>query len=367
MPTKKISVRMTSDAKKKGNTRDEKFMFRCIQLGKSALGTAAPNPMVGCVIVHNDTIIGEGYTSPYGGPHAEANAIDSVRDTSLLSEATLYVTLEPCSHFGKTPPCADLILKHTIPEVVIGLRDPHEKVAGSGIQKLRDSGCRVTTGVLQHECRQLHKRFLTFHEQKRPYIILKWAESRDGFMAPESKHRNHGREPFWITNRRSRQLVHQWRSEEQAILAGTNTIVMDNPKLNTREWHGKSPVRVVLDKELKIRRDSNVYDGSEKTIVITQAGGQNNQPKTSYEVITFTKKLGQQICEILYKHQLLSVIVEGGSQTLSTFIEEDLWDEARIFTGNVLLHKGLKAPEISGSASRSLSIEDNSLNVITHG
>jgi len=358
---------MTSDTKNKGNNRDEKYMFRCIQLGKSALGTAAPNPMVGCVIVHNDTIIGEGYTSPYGGPHAEANAIASVQDTSLLSEATLYVTLEPCAHFGKTPPCADLILKHTIPEVVIGLQDPHEKVAGNGVRKLRDAGCRVTTGVLEQECRQLHKRFLTFHEQKRPFIILKWAESGDGFMAPESKHRTQNREPFWITNRLSRQLVHKWRSEEQAILAGTNTVVRDNPKLNTREWHGKSPIRVVLDKDLRIRRDSNVYDGSGKTIVITEVRGQKEQPKTCYEVITFTKKLGKQICEILFKHQLQSVIVEGGAQTLSTFIEEDLWDEARIFTGNVFLHKGLRAPEITGSVSRSLLIEGNRLNLITHG
>ena len=200
--------------------------------------------MVGCVVVHDGKIIGEGYTSPYGGPHAEVNAINSVKDKKLLSKATLYVTLEPCSHYGKTPPCADLIAAHKIPQVVIGLKDPHSKVAGKGIEKLEQSGCEVTVGILEEACRWHLKRFLSFHERNRPYIILKWAESKDGFIAPEANKRNSEPEPFWITNTYSQQLVHKWRSEEQAILVGTNTVLEDNPKLTSRNWTGKNPIRV---------------------------------------------------------------------------------------------------------------------------
>ncbi|MEX0291327.1 MAG: bifunctional diaminohydroxyphosphoribosylaminopyrimidine deaminase/5-amino-6-(5-phosphoribosylamino)uracil reductase RibD, partial [Flavobacteriaceae bacterium] len=227
--------------------QDERYMKRCLFLAKKALGHAAPNPMVGCVIVHKETIIGEGYTSAYGRAHAEVNAIRSVHDPSLLPEATLYVTLEPCSHHGKTPPCADLILSHKIPEVVIGLKDPHVKVAGQGIEKLKKAGCEVRLGILENECKKHHRRFLTFHLKKRPYIILKWAQSLDGFMAPEDSKRSEDPQPYWLTNTYSRQLVHKWRSEEQAILVGTNTVIQDNPHLGTRYWNGRSPIRIFSD------------------------------------------------------------------------------------------------------------------------
>ena len=209
----------------------EFYILRCIEIAQNGLGTTAPNPMVGAVIVHENKIMGEGFTSPFGGPHAEVNAINSVADKSLLPQSTIYVTLEPCSHFGKTPPCADLIVKHKIPRVVIGLLDPHDKVAGKGVKKLMDAGCEVTVGVLEKECREHHKRFLTFQEKKRPFIILKWAETADGFIAPEKTLRSQNKEPYWITNTYSRQLVHKWRTEEQAILVGTNTVLDDNPKL----------------------------------------------------------------------------------------------------------------------------------------
>ncbi len=342
-------------------------MSRCIQLAKNALGTAAPNPMVGCVIVCEGVIIGEGYTSWYGRAHAEANAIASVKDTSLLSRATLYVTLEPCPHFGKTPPCADLILKHGIPDVVIGLGDPHEKVMGKGIERLKDSGCHVTIGVLEKECREHHKRFLTFHEKKRPYIILKWAESRDGFMAPEPSARNPVKEAFWITNKRSRQLVHQWRSEEQAILVGTNTVISDNPILNTREWHGKSPIRIILDKNLRINSGCQVLDGSLRTIVLSQKTGPGNSPANLiYEHINFNENVLLQVCEVLHKYDLISVLVEGGAETLKSFISKGLWDEARIFTGNISLKKGLKAPAISGRKVKELPVREDQLKIISN-
>lgn len=318
-----------------------------MELGKKGLGTTAPNPMVGCVIVHDGKIIGEGYTSPYGGPHAEVNAINSIKDKSVLSQASLYVTLEPCSHYGKTPPCADLITKHNIPEVFIGLKDPHDKVAGKGIQKLEEAGCKVTVGILEKECRKHHKRFLTYQEKKRPYIILKWAETQDGFMAPDNTKREDKPEPYWITNPYSRQLVHQWRSEEQAILVGTNTVLKDNPKLNTRDWAGKSPIRIVLDKNLRIGPDFHMLDGSVKTIVLTQ---QTDATKyidgVAYEVLDFNKPMAQQVCDALHKQSISSVIVEGGTKTLQTFIDEGLWDEARIFTGAVRFGNGIAAPKL---------------------
>jgi diaminohydroxyphosphoribosylaminopyrimidine deaminase/5-amino-6-(5-phosphoribosylamino)uracil reductase len=323
--------------------------------------------MVGCVIVCDDAIIGEGYTSRYGGPHAEINAIAQVNDMSLLNRATLYVTLEPCSHFGKTPPCVDAILKHGIPEVVIGLKDPHTRVAGKGLQRLTDSGCRITLGVLEKECRAHHKRFLTFHEKKRPYILLKWAESRDGFIAPERSKRGPLSEPFWITNTFSRQLVHQWRSEEQAIFVGTNTVLHDNPKLNTRLWYGKSPVRIVLDRNLKIRGEYHVLDGSVKTIIITEEADAGKLGKDLiYEAINFKKNVARQVCEVLHKHHIISVLVEGGSQTLKTFISEGLWDEARIFTGPALLKGGLDAPRITGKTINDLSIREDRLKILSN-
>ncbi|HNU58940.1 MAG TPA: bifunctional diaminohydroxyphosphoribosylaminopyrimidine deaminase/5-amino-6-(5-phosphoribosylamino)uracil reductase RibD [Aquaticitalea sp.] len=311
----------------------EKYINRCIRIAKNGLGTTAPNPMVGCTIVENDRIIGEGFTSPYGGNHAEVNAINSVRDISLLKKATLYVTLEPCSHFGKTPPCADLIIAHQIPNVVIGILDPHSKVCGNGIKKLRDAGCNVTVGVLEAECLEHHKRFLTFHNRKRPYIILKWAETRDNFVAPDIK--NHNR-PIWVTNEFSRQLVHKWRTEEQAILVGANTVLADNPRLDARDWSGTNPTRIVIDKNNGLGTSHEIFNAKANTLHLTE-----NQ-------LDFSRPLAIQVCNFLYRKSINSLIVEGGPKTLQMFLDENLWDEARIFIGQTTFGTGIHAPKING-------------------
>ncbi len=339
-------------------------MQRCIEIAQNGLGTTAPNPMVGAVIVYNGKIIGAGYTSPYGGPHAEVNAIKSVADASLLREATLYVTLEPCAHFGKTPPCADLIVQHQIPKVVIGLLDPHHKVAGKGIERLKDSGCEVITGVLEEECREHHKRFLTFHEKKRPFIILKWAETSDGFIAPETGKRNENPEPFWITNSHSRQLVHQWRAEEQAILVGTQTVIDDNPKLDVRHWKGKNPLRILFDRELRIPNWSHVLDGSSPTMVLTEVKDASKYKQgIDYKILDFSNALAKQVCQVLFEQNIASLIIEGGAKTLQTFIAANLWDEARIITGNSVFQNGIKAPTIKGEILSKNKIEGDMLKI----
>ncbi|MCL4113544.1 UNVERIFIED_CONTAM: hypothetical protein GTU68_011196 [Idotea baltica] len=330
-------------------------MLRCIELGKNGLGSTYPNPMVGSVIVHENKIIGEGYTSAYGGNHAEVNAINSVENKSLLKDATIYVSLEPCSHYGKTPPCADLIIKHSIKNVVVGCLDPHEKVAGRGIKRLRDAGCNVEVGILEKECRKHHKRFLTFHEKKRPYVILKWAETADGFIAPDKNLRASNPEPFWITNKKSRQLVHQWRAEEHAILVGTKTVLEDNPKLNVRDWNGSSPIRIIIDKNLKIPTDFHVFDESIKTIVLNSETNRTGNT-IEYLKLNFKANLVQEICNVLHSKNILSLIVEGGTFTLQRFIESNLWDEARVFKGNTNFENGLKAPNISGNNSTAQKI-----------
>lgn len=328
---------------------DEKYMFRCIEIAKNGLGTTAPNPMVGAVIVREDKIIGEGFTSAYGGSHAEVNAINSVSDAELLKSSTIYVTLEPCSHYGKTPPCADLIIKMGIPRVVIGLKDPHEKVAGNGIKKLKEAGCDVQVGILQKECEEHHKRFLTFFTKKRPYIILKWAETADGFIAPEPTKRGEEKKPFWITNTKSRQLVHKWRSEEPGILVGTNTVLADNPQLNVREWTGKAPTRIILDRNLKISSDYHVFDGTQKTIVCTEINDSEWYIEgVIYKALDFKHELPKQLCKMMYEEKIQSVIIEGGSQTLQSFITANLWDEARIFKGANNFTKGITAPKVEG-------------------
>jgi len=328
----------------------EKYIKRCIELAKNGLGTTSPNPMVGSVIVYNDIIIGEGYTSPYGGNHAEVNAINSITDKELLKKATLYVSLEPCNHFGKTPPCSDFIVKHQIPKVIIGCVDPFDKVAGKGIEKLKKHGCDVEVGVLEDECIALNKRFFTYHTKRRLYIILKWAETKDGFISPHVGFLPKGEEakPIWITNQYSRQLVHKWRAEESATLVGTNTALNDNPKLDIRSWKGKNPVRIVLDRNLRIPAHYNVLDKSIKTIVLTENEKETTDANLIFEQVNFSKELPQQICEVLYKHNIDSVIIEGGSQTLQTFIDDNLWDEARIFIGDVIFNKGVSAPIING-------------------
>tara|TARA_R110001606_G_scaffold10161_8_gene43692 strand:- start:5110 stop:6162 length:1053 start_codon:yes stop_codon:yes gene_type:complete len=344
-------------------------MQRCLQIAKNGIGTTRPNPSVGAVVVLNDEIIGEGFTSPYGGNHAEVNAIDAVKNKSLLKNATIYVTLEPCSHFGKTPPCADLIVKNQIKNVVIGCVDSNSLVAGKGIERLRNAGIHVVVGVLENECKEHHKRFFTVQNKKRPFIILKWAETNNGFIAPLNKESNH---PIWISNQYSQQLVHKWRAEEHAILVGTNTVIADNTKLNVRNWSGNNPIRIVLDRSLRIPNSAHVFDGSVKTICFTEIRieSQEERDVISSEVeksqlifkqINFSKNIAQQVCEVLQKYQIQSVIIEGGTQTLQTFIDANLWDEARIFIGENEFEKGVKSPEIKGKLIEEININNDVL------
>ena len=317
-----------------------------MQIANNGIGTTRPNPSVGAVIVYQNKIIGEGFTSPHGENHAEVNAINAVENKSLLKEATIFVTLEPCSHFGKTPPCADLIVKHQLKQVVIGCLDSNSLVAGKGVSHLENAGINVIVGVLEKECRMHHKRFFKVQENKRPYIILKWAETKDGFVAPISKNEN---KPIFISNTYSQQLVHKLRSAEHAILVGTKTVLADNPKLNIRSWSGENPVRVVLDNTLRIPKNLNILDGSAKTIVITATKDKNivSRKNLIFEEIDFSKNIAKQVCEVLSKYQIQSLIIEGGTRTLQTFIDEKLWDEAMVFVGNTSFVKGVKSPIIT--------------------
>jgi diaminohydroxyphosphoribosylaminopyrimidine deaminase / 5-amino-6-(5-phosphoribosylamino)uracil reductase len=325
--------------------KHEKYMERCLALAKNGLGTTYPNPLVGCVIVHQDTIIGEGWHQKSGGPHAEVNAINSVKDETLLQKSTIYVNLEPCSHFGKTPPCSDLIIAKGIPNIVVGIVDPNEKVAGNGIRKLEESGRNVTVGILEKECFDLNRRFFTFHQQKRPYIILKWAESADGFIAPLSKEEQ---KPIWISNAFSRQLVHKWRSDEHAVLVGTQTVVDDNPRLDVRDWTGNNPIRIVLDQNNRIPKESHIFDNRAQTIVYSG-------------LFDFKKDVAVHLALRMHEDQIVSVIIEGGRQTLQTFIDADLWDEARVFKGKGLLGNGVKAPVVRSTAREKKSIANDEL------
>ena len=320
----------------------EYYIKRCLEISKQGIGTTRPNPSVGAVLVVDDNIVGEGFTSPYGGNHAEVNAISSVKNDEDLKKATMYVTLEPCSHYGKTPPCADLIVKSGIKKVVIGCVDVNEIVAGRGIERLQNEGCEVVVGVLEKECKAHHKRFFTFHSKKRPYIILKWAQTQDGFIAPKNRVKQ---APVWITQKVSRQLVHKWRGEEHSILVGTTTILDDNPSLDVRSWRGENPLRIVIDKDLKIPKDLKVYDDSVKTIFINQKVTTSNE-NLFFEKINFSKPIAHQICQVLFKHKVQSLIVEGGTKTIQTFIDENLWDEARVFSGLVNFNEGTKAPKL---------------------
>ena len=324
----------------------EKYIKRCIELAKNGLGTTYPNPLVGSVIVYNDQIIGEGWHQKAGCPHAEVHAIQSVKDKSLLSKATIYVSLEPCSHFGKTPPCSDLIIANKIPNVVIGTIDPFAKVAGTGIKKLIEAGANVTVGILEDECYELNKRFFTFHTKKRPYIILKWAESIDGFIAPITREEQ---KPVWITSELSRQLVHKWRSEELAILVGTYTVLEDNPTLTTRNWYGNNPIRIVLDQNNKISKESHIFDSQAKTISISK----NEMP--------FDENLAANIASFLFEQNIQSVLIEGGTKTLQTFIDSNLWDEARVFKGAISFNKGIKAPEFNFASSSKTQLTEDEL------
>jgi diaminohydroxyphosphoribosylaminopyrimidine deaminase/5-amino-6-(5-phosphoribosylamino)uracil reductase len=346
------------------------YMRRCLELAKNGLGTTYPNPMVGSVIVCDGKIIGEGWHKKSGEPHAEVNAVNSVRDKSLLKRSTIYVSLEPCSHFGKTPPCCDLIIASKIPNVVIGTVDSNVKVAGNGIKKLVEAGAKVTLGVLETECKELNKRFFTFHEKQRPYVILKWAESMDGFIAPSKILRkalnDNEQKPVWITTDFSRQLVHKWRSEEQAILVGTQTIIDDNPKLDVRNWTGKNPVRIVLDQNNRIPKDSHIYDNQVNTIIFSNSSIANTAENTIFEFIDFKQNVAEQILNVLYKHQIQSVIIEGGSRTLQTFIDENLWDEARVFIGSNSFENGIKAPVLALKNIEKHTIGNDSLLISTN-
>jgi diaminohydroxyphosphoribosylaminopyrimidine deaminase / 5-amino-6-(5-phosphoribosylamino)uracil reductase len=323
---------------------NEIFMQRCIELAKTGLGNVAPNPMVGSVIVYESKIIGEGYHQKFGEAHAEVNAINSVKDKSLLKRSTLFVSLEPCSHYGKTPPCSDLIIKHKIPKVVIGCMDTFSEVSGKGIKKLTEAGLDVTIGILEKECRKLNERFFTYHEKKRPYIILKWAQSLDGFIGDELKH---GFSQLKISSELSHTLVHKWRTEEQAILIGTNTALRDNPQLNVRYWKGKNPLRAVIDKELKLPENLNLFDKSISTIIFNNVKNEITE-NIEYCKIDFSRNIISQILQELFDKEILSVIVEGGMHLLNSFIHENLWDEARVFFAPMVLSKGIKAPILKG-------------------
>ncbi|CAM3418588.1 Riboflavin biosynthesis protein RibD [Flavobacterium longum] len=341
----------------------ELYMKRCLQLAENGLGTTYPNPLVGSVIVHKDTIIGEGWHRKSGEPHAEVNAVRSVKDQSLLKNSTLYVNLEPCSHFGKTPPCSDLIVSLGIPEVVIGTMDPHEKVAGKGIERLRAAGVKVTVGVLEQECLALNKRFFTFHNQQRPYVILKWAESADGFIAPLHKETP---QPVWISGEVSRQLVHKWRSEEQSILVGTQTVIDDNPRLNVRDWAGNNqPIRLVIDKSGRIPARSHIFDNQQPTVVFSGKSVSSGEENIIFERLDFDQDTVPKLVKALYSRGIQSVIVEGGRQTLQSFIDAGLWDEARIFVGGASLKQGISAPTLHRENATRYSVGHDELLILS--
>lgn len=319
-------------------------MQRCIDLAQAAGVEAAPNPMVGAVIVHEGKILGEGYHRKCGEAHAEVNAVNAVVDKHLLSEATIYVSLEPCAHYGKTPPCADLLVAHRFKRVVIGCTDPFHEVAGKGIRKIREAGIEVTTGVLEKQCLQLNKRFFTFHRKQRPYIILKWAQTADGFI-DTLRTEDSERKVNWISSPETQSLVHQWRSEEQAILVGWKTVEHDNPSLTVREITGKNPLRVIIDGQLKMPSDSQVYSDNESTLIL-------NRIKDGTEGNTIYAKLPQidtnSILKALYERGITSVFVEGGSRTIQHFLVDNAWDEARVIVGKNKFGEGIRAPRMSG-------------------
>lgn len=337
----------------------ELFMNRCIELGKQALGLAAPNPLVGALVVHNDYIIGEGYHRNFGNHHAEVIAINSVKDKSLLRESTLYVNLEPCSHKGKTPPCAELIVNCRIPKVIIGTPDPNPLVSGKGIQILKKNGVDVRVGINETDCIELNRRFFTFWVLNRPFIILKWAQTSDGFI-DLVREPGQTAAPNWISNEFSRMLVHKWRSEEQAIMTGTNTVKLDNPLLTTREWKGKDPIRVILDRNLNLPRNLRVFDDRGKVLIVNekQSGDQNH---LEYIKLKFDSNLPGKIMSELFRRSIQSVIIEGGKKLFESFTRDNLWDEARVFTGNKLFHEGVKAPALNQEVYKCTRLENDRL------
>jgi len=319
----------------------ELYMERCIELARLGAGHVAPNPMVGAVLVYNGRIIGEGYHQRYGEAHAEVNCIADVKaaDTPLIPQSTLYVSLEPCSHFGKTPPCSDLIIKHRIPKVVIGCRDPFKEVDGKGIEKLKQAGVEVVLGVMENECKELNSRFFTWHTKQRPYIILKWAQTGNGKISSSSNER------LFITNEYTNRLVHRWRSEEAGILIGTNTALLDNPELTNRLWNGLSPVRMVIDMDLRLPSSLNIFNGKSRTIIFNATRDEEKEGLLYCRLLR-EQNIIPQLIMALYRLNIQSVLVEGGMRLLQSFIDENIWDETRKITNrSMVIADGLRAPE----------------------
>ncbi len=324
------------------NSGNKIFMQRCFDLAISGSGYTAPNPLVGAVVVHGSEIIGEGYHERFGGPHAEVNAINSVVKKNLLPHSTLFVSLEPCCHHGKTPPCTDLIIKSGIKNIVVANPDPNQLVTGKGINLLKKAGCHVISGMLEEQGAWLNRRFIAFHQKKRPYIMLKWAQSSDGFFTKNKGARH------WITCKQSQRLVHRWRSEEAAIMVGTNTVEVDNPQLTNRLWmNGSQPIRIILDRKLKIKPSMRVFDTAAQTIVFAERHAKD-KANVRFISIDFNENILKSIMRKLFDLGILSVMVEGGALLLNEFIRQNLWDEARIFTGKLLFGNDIKAPSISG-------------------
>ena len=324
----------------------EKYMHRCLQLAQLGMGNVAPNPMAGAVIVLHGKVIGEGYHQEFGQAHAEVNAINSVKDQSILKNATIYVSLEPCAHFGKTPPCANLIVKHQFKKVVIGSRDPHSKVDGKGIQILKENGIEVISGVLQEECDALNKRFFTFHKKNRPYVFLKWAETANGFIDNGS---NNG-EVTWISGKETQSLVHLWRKENQAILVGRITVENDNPSLTVREVEGRNPIRIVIDSELKLSKSYRIFNDDAPTIIYNSS---LEKIEGSNEFVQLKEINPATILKDLHQRNIQSVLIEGGRATLQSFIDAGLWDEAKRIIGRQSFKSGTRAPQINIPATSS--------------
>jgi len=338
------------------------YMQRCLELAQKAKGHTAPNPMVGAVLVYNGHIIGEGYHKQYGQAHAEVNCLTSVSETNrhLIPDSIMYVSLEPCAHYGKTPPCATRIVAEGIKKVVIANTDPFEKVSGRGLQILRDAGIAVDIDILDQEAAWVNRRFFTFHRHRRPYIILKWAQSPDGYIAPADSSR------LQISNELSKRLVHKWRTEEAAIMIGTNTAINDNPQLTARLWAGKQPLRILLDRNLRVPSISNIYDTATNTWVINELKEERHD-NIHFIKFNFDKNFLRSLSERLHKAGILSVIIEGGTQLLSSFIHEGLWDEARVFTGDISLQNGISAPSLqNGILSFDTQLENNTLKLFTN-
>ncbi len=336
-----------------------KFMQRCLDLAKLGLGQTYPNPLVGSVLVYKGNIVSEGWHQKKGEAHAEVHAIQNLKDKSILGMCTLYVNLEPCNHQGATPPCSDLIVSSRIPRVVVGCFDPFKLVNGAGIEKLKNAGCEVLVGVLEQEAQEINKRFFTFHLKKRPYIILKWAQSTDGFIAPLKQNRSL-KEPVWLSNKSSQTFSHLWRSQEQSILVGVQTIIDDNPSLTTRKVQGSSPLRIVLDPQGRIPKKSNVLLDEFDTLIFST----KKSATTKEVVISDFKKPLEHLCVLLHQKNIQSLIVEGGSKTLQGFIDSGLWDEARIFTSPKVLNEGIKKPILKGKQKSSNLIEGDILKII---